>query len=259
MQIKLSFLGAARNVTGSRFLVEVDGLRVLVDCGFFQERQFMDRNWHPFPVPPESIHAVLLTHAHLDHCGLLPKLVRDGFRGKVYATAATAEIARIIMLDSAHIQQEDAKYKRKRHKRQRRKSSRPVVPLYSTSDAMKCSSFFSPVDYDTPVNIDDRMQVVFHDAGHVFGSSTITLRVRQDGTERTILFSGDVGRRNMPILEDPTIVDHADYVLVESTYGDREHESVEDVNDALAEVINSAVKAGGNIVVPSFALERSQD
>ena len=259
MRIKLSFLGAARNVTGSRYLVEANGLRVLVECGLYQERQFRARNWDPFPVPPESIDAVLLTHAHLDHCGLLPKLVRDGFRGRVYGTAATTEIARIILLDSAHIQQEDAKYKRKRHRRERRKGPLPVVPLYTVADAERCSSLFSPVPYRTPIRLGKAVTAAFHDAGHVFGSSMITLTIRQGRRERTILFSGDVGRKNMPILEDPTVFRHADYVLVESTYGDRLHQSTEDVNDALAEVVNAAQAAGGNIVIPSFALERSQD
>ncbi len=129
MQIKLSFLGAARNVTGSRFLVEADGLRILVDCGLYQERNLRGRNWDPFPVPPKTIDAVLLTHAHLDHCGLLPKLVREGFGGKIYCTGATAEIARIILLDSAHIQEEDAEYKRRRHQREGRKGRYPEVPL----------------------------------------------------------------------------------------------------------------------------------
>ncbi len=258
-RIKLSFLGAAQNVTGSRYLVEANGLRVLVECGLYQERQFRARNWEAFAVPPESIDAVLLTHAHLDHCGLLPKLVRDGFGGRVYGTAATTEIARIILLDAAHLQEEDAEYKRKRHRKERRKGPRPVAPLYTAADAEKCSSLFSPVPYRHPIRLGKAMTAAFHDAGHVFGSSMITLTIKQGRRQRTILFSGDVGRKNMPILEDPTVFRHADYVLVESTYGDRAHQSPEDVDDALAEVINTTRQAGGNIVIPSFALERSQD
>lgn len=259
MRIKLSFLGAARNVTGSRFLVEADGLRVLVDCGLYQERDLRGRNWDPFPIPPKTIDAVLLTHAHLDHCGLLPKLVREGFGGKIYCTAATAEIARIILLDSAHIQEEDAEYKRRRHQREGRKGPYPEVPLYTTADAEKCLPLFSPVKYDQPVRINNVAEAVFRDAGHILGSSMIRLKIENNGDERTILFSGDVGRRDMPIIEDPSEFHQADYVLVESTYGDRVHEKAQDVDDRLADVINSTKQAGGNIVIPSFALERSQD
>jgi metallo-beta-lactamase family protein len=259
MKIKLAFLGAAQNVTGSRHLVEADGRRVLVDCGLYQERDLRGRNWEPFAFPPQTIDAVLLTHAHLDHCGLLPKLVKEGFGGKVHCTPATAEIARIILLDAAHIQEEDAAYKRKRHEREGRTGPRPVVPLYTTEDAREVLPLFAPVKYRRPVDLGGGLRATFHEAGHVFGSAMITLTVERDGWKRTILFSGDVGRRNMPILEDPTVFEQADYVLVESTYGDRVHETHEDVKDRLAEVVNQAVAAGGNVIIPSFALERSQD
>jgi len=258
MRIKLTFLGAAQNVTGSRYLVEANGSRVLVECGLYQERQFRDRNWEAFPFPPGDIDAVLLTHAHLDHCGLLPKLVREGFRGKVYCTPATAEISRIILLDSGHIQEEDAAYKRKRHAREKRTPPRPVVPLYTVEDAERCSSHFAHVPYGRAKEVAEGLTATFHDAGHVLGSSMITLSVSADGDSRTILFSGDVGRKHMPILEDPTTFTRADYVLVESTYGDRRHESAEDLTDRLAEAVNMTVQAGGNVVVPCFALERSQ-
>jgi len=259
MQIKLSFLGAAQNVTGSRHLVQANGHRVLVDCGLYQERELRGRNWEEFPVPPKSIDAVLLTHAHLDHCGLLPKLAKEGFEGRIHCTPATGEIARIILLDSAHIQEEDAAFKRKRHQREGRTPPRPVVPLYTTEDARETFPLFSPVRYRQPVQLAGGMRATFHEAGHVFGSSMITLTVEQDGRRRTILFSGDVGRKNMPIIEDPTVFDQADYVLVESTYGDRVHETVGDVKDRLVEVINDTVSRGGNVIIPSFALERSQD
>ena len=259
MQIRLSFLGATQNVTGSRYLVEVDGTKVLVDCGLYQERKFIDRNWDRFPVPPGEIDAVLLTHAHLDHCGLLPKLVKEGFRGKIHCTQATAEIAQIILLDSAHLQEEAAEYKKKRHAREGRQSPRPVVPLYNTEDAEKVAPMFSGVEYEQPRKVAVGMAATYHDAGHVFGSSSISLTVSSDGEKRTILFSGDVGRHNKPILENPTEVKHADYVLIESTYGDRVHKTVGDVKARVAEAINRAVRAGGNIVIPAFALERSQE
>ena len=259
MQMKLSFLGAAQNVTGSKHLLEVDGTRVLIDCGFYQERQFKKRNWDDFPVPPSSIDAVLLTHAHLDHCGLLPKLVRDGFRGRIYCTAATAEIARIILLDSAKIQEEDAKHKRKRHQREQRTGPYPVEPLYTIDDAEASLSYFSPVKCRKVINISEKVQAVFHNAGHVLGSSVIKVTADTDSGERTILFSGDLGRPDSPIVCDPAVFEQADYVLIESTYGDRVHDDSIDIESAVADTINSAVASGGNIVIPSFALERSQD
>ena len=259
MEIKLRFLGAAQNVTGSRHLLQANGVRLLVDCGLYQERQFRERNWERFPIEPGSIDAVLLTHAHLDHCGLLPKLAREGFSGKIFCTAATAEIAQIILLDSAKIQEEDAEHKRKRHKKEGRKGPYPEVPLYTTQDAEACFSLFSPVKYKQSVDIGDGVEATFYDAGHVLGSSIIRVKLRQGTEERIILFSGDIGRPDRPIVCDATVFDKADYVLIESTYGDRVHQDTEDIKKLIGEVINSAKKAGGNIVVPSFALERSQE
>ncbi len=259
MQIKLRFLGAAQNVTGSCHLLEANGVRILIDCGLYQERHLKERNWNPFPVPPDSINAVLLTHAHLDHCGLLPKLVKEGFKGRIYCTAATAEIAQIILLDSAKIQEEDAEHKRKRHQRQRRKGPYPDVPLYTIEDAQACFPLFSPLEYRQAVNLDDGLEATFYDAGHVLGSSIIRTKLRQNGQEKIILFSGDIGRPDRPIVCDPTVFDTADYVLIESTYGDRVHEQTSDVKKKIGDVINSTKKAGGNIIVPSFALERSQE
>jgi len=259
MSMKLQFLGAAQNVTGSRHLLEVNNTRILVDCGLYQERQFRDRNWEPFTVPPESIDVVLLTHAHLDHCGLLPKLVKDGFKGKIYCTSATAEIAQIILLDSAKLQEEDAEFKRKRHEKEGRKGTYPVVPLYTVTDAEATFPHFSGVRYKQPVEIAPGIEAIFCEAGHVLGSSIIKVKVNQNGQERSILFSGDIGRPNRPIVRDASLVEQADYILVESTYGDRVHQGPEDTKKLIAEVINSTKQAGGNIVVPSFALERSQE
>jgi metallo-beta-lactamase family protein len=258
VDIKLRFLGAAQSVTGSRHLVEINGLKFLVDCGLYQEREFLERNWNPFPIPPRTIDAVLLTHAHIDHCGLLPKLAREGFKGPVYCTAATADISRIMLLDSAHIQEEDAAFKKRRHEREGRQGPYPEIPLYTVDEAKACAQQFKPVDYGETVRIGSGVKATFHDAGHVFGSSMVTVRVRQGG-KRTLLFSGDIGRWNTPILRDPTVFDEADYVLVESTYGDRLHDDVEAIGSQLAEITNSTVEAGGNIVIPSFALERSQE
>jgi metallo-beta-lactamase family protein len=259
MQIKLRFLGAAQNVTGSRHLLEVNDTRVLIDCGLYQERHLLARNWEAFDVPPESIDAVLLTHAHLDHCGLLPKLVKEGFKGKIYCTAATSELARIILLDAAKLQEEDAEYKRKRHQREGRKGPYPEVPLYTTADAQASFSHFNLVKYKHPVEIYEGIQASFCDAGHVLGSSIIKVSIKQNGQVKSILFSGDIGRPHRPIVRDPTYIDEADYILVESTYGDRIHKGREDTKKMIAEVINTTKKTRGNIIVPSFALERSQE
>ena len=259
MDIKLKFFGAAKNVTGSCYFIETNGVRLLVDCGLYQERDLKPRNWADFPVPPDTIDAVLLTHAHLDHCGRLPKLVKEGFEGKIFATSATAEIANIIMLDSAHIQEEDIKHKKMRHERSGKKSPFPYEPLYTTADAEKANSLFSKIGYKTPVAIGKGITAEFHDAGHVFGSAMIKLAVEQGGETRTILFSGDVGRWNLPIMRDPSQFEQADYVLIESTYGDRTHDEVASIPGELERIINATHKAGGNLIIPSFSLERTQE
>jgi metallo-beta-lactamase family protein len=202
MQARLRFLGAARNVTGSRHLLEVEDTQLLVDFGLYQERQFASRNWDPFDVPPAKIHAVLLTHAHLDHCGLLPKLVKVA-SGAHHRTAATAEIARIILLDAAKIQEEDAAYKKKRHKKEGREGPYNDLPLYTVADAEACSPLFAPVPYGQEVQVAPGMRATFSEAGHVLGSSFINVNVQQNGDTRDVLFSGDVGRTHRPIIRDP--------------------------------------------------------
>ncbi|MFC1874216.1 MBL fold metallo-hydrolase RNA specificity domain-containing protein [Chloroflexota bacterium] len=259
MPIKLRFLGAAQNVTGSKYLLETDNTRVLVDCGLYQERDFKSRNWEAFPVQPSTIDTVLLTHAHIDHCGLLPKLVREGFKGKIYSTAATSDITEIMLLDSAKLHQEDAEFKKKRHQREGRQGPYPEVPLYTIVDAQNVFPLLSPVKYEETIPLADGVRASFHEAGHVLGSSMIKIIVSQGKEERTIIFSGDIGTRNKPILRDRATFEAADYIIVESTYGDRLHEKSGDIGDNLARVINSTRKAGGNVVIPSFALERTQD
>lgn len=259
MDIKLSFLGAAQNVTGSRFLLEANGVRILVDCGLYQERNFQERNWDDFPVPISTIRVVLLTHAHLDHCGWLPRLVQEGFQGNIYCTSATQEIAKIVLMDAAHLQEEDASFKKKRHKKEGRKGPFPEVPLYTSEDAQECFPLFQPCRYEKPVEVAEGIEACFHNVGHILGAAAITVRVQQNGQSRTILFSGDVGRWDRPILKDPSLIEQADYVLVESTYGDRIHESRERVKEKLCQVIRETKRAGGNIIVPSFAIERAQE
>lgn len=259
METRLAFLGAAQNVTGSSYLVESAGTRLLVDCGMYQERELRGRNWQDFPVSPASVQCILLTHAHLDHCGLLPKLVRDGFRGRIYCTRATAEIVPIMLLDSAKIQEEDALTKRRRHEKEGRTGPFPEVPLYTTADAQAVLPLLSGVDYGQPVTAGPGIEAVFRDAGHVLGSAMIELSAGANGARRTIVFSGDIGKWSTPILPDPSLFPRADYVVTESTYGDRLHDPQGDIEETLANVIIQTQRAGGNLIIPSFALERSQE
>jgi metallo-beta-lactamase family protein len=258
-RLRLSFLGAARSVTGSRFVLEAGPSRIMVDCGLCQERDLQSRNWEPFSVPADRLDAVLLTHAHLDHCGLLPRLVREGFRGPIYATGPTAEIARIVMLDSAHLQEEDVRQKKERHDREKRTSPHPLIPLYTEADAEKAASLFRTVGFGEAVRIRDGLAAEFFEAGHILGSASIRVRSGRNGDGRTILFSGDIGRWDRPIINDPKPCDAADYVLMESTYGDSLHGDDSAIGAQLAGIIERTVDAGGNIVIPSFAIERSQE
>lgn len=257
--IKLKFLGATQNVTGSRYVLEAKGHKFLIDCGLYQERQFRDRNWDPFVVPPTELDAVLLTHAHLDHCGLLPKLVKEGFKGPIYCTQATAEIARIVLADSARLQVEDAEYKARRHQKEGREGPRPVVPLYTSQDAEAVFPMFHTFKYDQTVKLADGIEAVFRDAGHILGASSIRVAVSDQGKTRSVVFSGDIGQWDRPILEDPNPFEDADYVLCESTYGDRLHGPSENIKPELCAVLKRAQEAGGNVVIPSFAVERSQE
>ena len=259
MKIRIHFLGASRNVTGSRCLVEASGQRVLVDCGMHQERQHRDRDFKPFPVPPESIDAVLLTHAHLDHCGYLPKLVREGFSGPVFCTPASAQVGRIVMLDSGHLQEEDARYKRKRHGKAGKTARFGYEPLYTSADAEEVAPLMRPIRLGQAVEVAPGMVATFQNAGHIIGSSFIRLVITQGGQTRSILFSGDVGRPDKPILQDPVQFDQADYVVIESTYGDRVHDEPMDIPDSFAEVILDTLDRGGNLLIPSFAIERAQE
>jgi metallo-beta-lactamase family protein len=259
MPIKLSFFGAAGNVTGAKYLLEAGGRRLLVDCGLYQERALQERNWAAFPFEAAALDAVLLTHAHLDHCGLLPRLHRAGFRGRILCTDATAEIAKIVLLDSARLQAEDVAYKQRRHAQKGRTSPYPYEPLYTVEDAERAAALFSPLRYDAPVDLGGGVSCAFREAGHILGSASLAVTARNGGGERRIVFSGDLGRPGMPILRDPAPIGAADYVLVESTYGNRVHKPSERIPDTLARVINQTVRAGGNVVVPSFATERAQD
>jgi metallo-beta-lactamase family protein len=255
MSMKLTFLGAAQTVTGSRYLLEAEGKRLLIDCGLYQERDLKSRNWDPFPVPPSSIDAVLLTHAHIDHCGYLPRLVHDGFKGPVFGTFPTGEIAKIVLMDSAKLQSEDAAFKRKRHEKEGRQAPHPEAALYSPDDVEACCSHFQSVSYRQTFSIGDAIRVTYFDAGHILGSASI----RVEAGKSSVLFSGDLGRWDRPILEDPEYCPPTRYVVMESTYGDRDHEQTNLIADNFADVIIDTHKRGGNLIIPSFAIERSQE
>ncbi len=248
----LTFLGAARTVTGSKYLVEHNGIRVLVDAGMFQgAKEHRLRNWDDFPVPPRSIDAVVLTHAHLDHIGFLPRLVAQGFRGRVFATPGTGDLAKLVLPDSARIQEEDA---RQANRHGYSKHS-PALPLYSEADAYRALGQFHPHGYGRPLEIARGVTIQFHQAGHLLGSSFVLMTL--EGGPR-ILFGGDLGRYGRPVLPDPVPPPEADIMLVESTYGDRDHE--EDDNGArLASVIKDTVARGGRVVIPAFAIGRVEE
>ncbi|NLF95038.1 MAG: MBL fold metallo-hydrolase [Oligosphaeraceae bacterium] len=259
MKFTVGFYGATGNVTGSRYCLCANQKNILIDCGLYQEHNLKDRNWEKFPIHPSKIDAVVLTHAHLDHCGLLPKLVREGFHGPIYCTSPTAEIAKIVLLDCARINEEDAEFKRRRHEREKRQGRFPVLPLYTEDDAKATLPLFRTWEFSTPLELGEGLSVEFIEVAHILGASSVRFTITQGGEQRRLLFSGDVGRWDMPILRDPSPIGEADYVIVESTYGNRIHGPQEDIPTQLAKIINETCDAGGNIIIPSFAIERSQE
>ena len=252
---KITFLGAAGTVTGSRHLLEAQGKKMLIDCGMFQGRkQDRLRNWEPFPIPAKQIDRVFLTHAHTDHTGWLPRLVKEGFSGPVHCTKATADLCDIMLRDSAHLQEEDAKWANKRGY----SKHKPALPLYTVEDAEAALHLFQPLYYGQEYYGDlPDYRVKFKDAGHILGSSFVEFK-REDGAgSRKILFSGDFGRASQPILKTPTQVFNVDYLVLESTYGDRLHQD-NDMDEELVRVLTEGYKRGGVIVVPAFAVGRTQ-
>ncbi len=256
--MKLSFFGAAQDVTGSCFLLECAAKRILVDCGMFQgSREHSAENYDAFGFDPKAIDVLLLTHAHLDHCGRIPLLVKRGFKGEIITTAASRELAKLVMLDAAHLQEEDAE----RHARRADRHGQTARgPLYTVLDALTALDRFGrAAEYDQPIRISEEISVRFVDAGHILGSASLVIEAREGGQTRRLVFSGDLGSPGRPVLNDPEFPPPADYVVMETTYGDRRHKSREDSVKELYDAVTDTFARGGNVVIPTFALERAQD
>jgi metallo-beta-lactamase family protein len=252
---KLTFLGAAGTVTGSRFLLKTQGKQLLIDCGLFQGlKQHRLKNWEPFPIPPGEIDEVLLTHAHIDHSGYLPRLCSQGFAGRIHCTHTTRDLCNIMLRDSAHLQEEDAHWANKKGF----SKHTPALPLYNVADAEKALEHFVPHYYGEDIFLEDTLRIKFKDAGHILGSSFIDVKVRWGNQTRRIVFSGDLGRPSQPILNDPAQVYEVDYLVLESTYGNRLHDHTSSENE-LARVITESAARGGVLVIPSFAVGRTQE
>lgn len=252
--MKLKFWGADRQVTGSCHQIEVNGKKCLIDCGMQQGNDEMNNNALPFDA--KSIDYVIITHAHIDHSGRLPLLVKNGFRGKMFATGATCDLMGIMLKDSAKIQEFEAEWKKRKGKRA---GNGDNEPLYGMEDAEKTLQFFVPCRYGEIVQICDGIQAEFMDAGHLLGSAGVRLTLSEDGTVKTIVFSGDIGNKKQPIIRDPQYFDWADYAVMESTYGDRLHQEALYKNEELAGIFDSTFQKGGNVVIPSFAVGRTQE
>jgi metallo-beta-lactamase family protein len=255
----IRFCGAAGEVTGSCHYVEAGGMKFIMDCGLFQggDDQF-ERNTAPFPFDPKSLDLVLLSHAHIDHIGRLPLLVRGGFEKRILATTPTVDLCQILLRDSAHIQEEDAAWKIKRL-RKRGEDASWVKPLYTQADAEKALSLLEGVDYDTDVPLNENVTVRWRDAGHILGSAHLELSIKEKGVVRQLVFSGDVGNRGTPILRDPTPIAEADVVLVESTYGNRRHEHLQQRAELFRQILTQTLDRGGKVIIPSFAVGRTQE
>ncbi len=248
--MEIAFIGGVGTVTGSKYLVSSENSRVLIDCGLFQGyKQLRLRNWRPPPIVPDTLSAVILTHAHLDHTGYLPLLVRNGFKGKVYCTRATRELCAILLPDSGRIQEEEAAYAN----RHGFSKHRPALPLYTEADAVAALERLAPVEFEREVRIDDNTGFRLTPAGHILGAACVQLR----NADTSIVFSGDLGRLQDPLMQPPTPIARADYLVVESTYGNRRHDSA-DPKKRLAEIINRTAGRGGAVILPAFAVGRAQ-
>ena len=252
--MKLHFYGADRCVTGSCHCLEINGKKILVDCGLQQGRDELDNRYLAFA--PGNIDILLVTHAHIDHTGRIPLLVKNGFHGRILTTRVTADLMKIMLLDSAHIQESDAEYENRKGQRAGREH---VEPLYTEQDALDVFKYVTTCEYEEKINLCEGVSAVFTDAGHLLGSASITLELEENGVHKTLVFSGDIGNVDQPIIRDPQLLKKADYVVMESTYGDRNHTEVWSYTDALAEIIDETLGKGGNVVIPSFAVGRTQE
>ena len=252
--MKLSFFGADQCVTGSCHCLEINGKRILIDCGLQQGRDEIDNRELPFA--PNTVDYVLITHAHIDHSGRVPMLVKEGFAGTIWTTRLTADLLEIMLADSAHIQESDAEYENRKNQR----AGRPLVePIYTVEDAMKTMDYVRTCEYGQTIDVCQGVKATFTDAGHLLGSASITLDLEEDGVKKTVVFSGDIGNINQPIIRDPILLKRADYVVMESTYGDRNHQEVWSYTSELAKVIDRTLGRGGNVVIPAFAVGRTQE
>lgn len=255
--MRLQFLGAAGTVTGSCFLLECGNKRIMIDCGMFQgPKEIRERNYGNFPVQPKTVDYLLLTHAHIDHSGLIPKLVKHGFRGQIFATPPTVALCQYLLPDSGHIQEVEVERKNRKY---RRAGMDLIEPIYTVDEAYKSLSYFKLAVYDEIVQITPDIKARFVDAGHILGSAIIELWVGENGAETKLVFSGDLGNKNRPLVKNPTPVKEADYVIMESTYGSRLHQQCENEIELLHNVIWETYKKGGNLIIPAFAVERTQD
>lgn len=255
--MKIMFCGASSGVTGSCHLLKTEKHNLLMDCGQFQGGKAQEiLNYEPFPFEPAEVEAMILSHAHIDHCGRIPLLVKRGFRGKIYCTDATADLLEVMLLDSAHIHEMDAEWQSKRNMR----AGKPAVePLYTTADAQESLKYVAPILYDQQIQINEDMKIVFNDAGHILGSAITEIWVREGEKESKVVFSGDLGVENRAILRDPTIIKKADCVIMETTYGNRVHGKTSIGISQLIEIVLKTIKRGGTVVIPSFAVGRTQE
>lgn len=255
--MKLQFLGAIRTVTGSMHLLTVNGSRILLDCGLYQgrRRESFKKNRN-LPFDAKSIDALVLSHAHIDHSGNIPSLVKNGFKGNIYATSATRDLCSAMLRDSGHIQENDARYV---NKKRAKKGQPPIEPLYTIEDATASMEHFISLGYNRPIAVAPGVTLTFRDAGHILGSAVSVLDIEEGEEKRRLAFSGDLGRVDMPILRDPVVVDDVDYLIIESTYGDRVHDAIDTAGDQLRDVILDTYNRGGKVIVPAFSVGRTQE